>query len=473
MELRSRAKSSSSSSSSSAISKGVVRKSRVRKPVTPLKESPSISKDPKEPSTISKELKEPATISKEAEEPSSIHKETLETSTGQIEPSIPSNAPPVVSSWGTRTRWTIILLVGFAGIIAVGHPALTLLIFLCHVLMYKEIVAIGFKWSKEKQLPLSRTMNWYFYTSVCFFIYTHTLHRALAESKSLMEIPFFRFAVQYYVQITTALLIWGVVAFTLLLKKDFYKYQFQQLAWTTMSLIFVVCPSAFILSNMYQGIFWFILPALLVVTNDIFAFIFGKLFGRTPLIALSPKKTWEGFFGGMLVTFLLGFVLPWWFSRYHFLVCPKHSVGFGYSECDPSVVFVPITYKLPRFLHSLLRIGLDSEQELGISIYPSQWVGLVFAAFASFIAPFGGFVASGFKRAYGIKDFGSSIPGQGGVMDRMDCQVLMGLFVYIFYNTVFGSSDSDVSFVLEAFRNLNPADQLVVFQEISNLLNQS
>ncbi len=39
---------------------------------------------------------------------------------------------------------------------------------------------------------------------------------------------------------------------------------------------------------------------------------------------------------------------------------------------------------------------------------------LVLAIFASVVAPFGGFFASGFKRAFKIKDFGDSIPGHGG-----------------------------------------------------------
>lgn len=35
----------------------------------------------------------------------------------------------------------------------------------------------------------------------------------------------------------------------------------------------------------------------------------------------------------------------------------------------------------------------------------------------------GGFAASGFKRAFKMKDFGDTIPGHGGVTDRFDCQV--------------------------------------------------
>lgn len=60
---------------------------------------------------------------------------------------------------------------------------------------------------------------------------------------------------------------------------------------------------------------------------------------------------------------------------------------------------------------------------------------LVMACFASLIAPFGGFFASGLKRAFNIKDFGQSIPGHGGMTDRMDCQFLMGLFAHMYHQS--------------------------------------
>ena len=41
--------------------------------------------------------------------------------------------------------------------------------------------------------------------------------------------------------------------------------------------------------------------------------------------------------------------------------------------------------------------------------------------FASLIAPFGEFFASGFKRAIKVKDFSDIIPSHGGITDRMDC----------------------------------------------------
>jgi len=44
----------------------------------------------------------------------------------------------------------------------------------------------------------------------------------------------------------------------------------------------------------------------MIICNDIMAYMFGFFFGRTPLIKLSPKKTWEGFIGGAISTVVFG-----------------------------------------------------------------------------------------------------------------------------------------------------------------------
>jgi phosphatidate cytidylyltransferase len=94
---------------------------------------------------------------------------------------------------------------------------------------------------------------------------------------------------------------------------------------------------------------------------------------------------------------------------------------------------------------------------------------MVMAAFASIIAPFGGFFASGFKRAFKIKDFGESIPGHGGVTDRMDCQIMMGLFAYVYYHA-FVSPVTDLSNVLFYFDRLGTADQVEAFRAMAQTL---
>jgi phosphatidate cytidylyltransferase len=55
-------------------------------------------------------------------------------------------------------------------------------------------------------------------------------------------------------------------------------------------------------------------------------------------------------------------------------------------------------------------------------------VSCIFGLFASLVSPFAGFLASGIKRARGIKDFGTLIPGHGGIIDRYDCTIAVSMF---------------------------------------------
>lgn len=144
------------------------------------------------------------------------------------------------------------------------------------------------------------------------------------------------------------------------------------------------------------GIRPFLLSVLLVVVNDICAYLVGVPFGKTPLTKLSPKKSWEGFLGAAGLTILSA----------------------------PALV-------------RLLKAGLGARPEDGMYamggwLHRSDWQALVLAAFASFGAPLGGILASAAKRAVEMKDFGQSIPGHGGVMDRVDCQLFMSAFSYLF-----------------------------------------
>ena len=60
-----------------------------------------------------------------------------------------------------------------------------------------------------------------------------------------------------------------------------------------------------------QGLIWFIMPIMMVIINDVMAYMFGFFMGRTPLIKLSPKKTWEGFIGGGISTVFMSLGLAY------------------------------------------------------------------------------------------------------------------------------------------------------------------
>jgi phosphatidate cytidylyltransferase len=100
--------------------------------------------------------------------------------------------------------------------------------------------------------------------------------------------------------------------------------------------------------------------------SDVLQFVWGKLIGRNKIAwRVSPNKTWEGFFGGVLSATALGAAL-WWATPF----TPLQSAGMSLTICI-----------------------------LGFC---------------------GGLVMSAIKRDIGIKDFGRVIEGHGGILDRID-----------------------------------------------------
>ena len=58
----------------------------------------------------------------------------------------------------------------------------------------------------------------------------------------------------------------------------------------------------------FLGAFWAMYVPVTVAINDCFAYFWGRSFGKTPLIKLSPNKTLEGFLGGAFSTFVFVYV---------------------------------------------------------------------------------------------------------------------------------------------------------------------
>jgi CDP-diglyceride synthetase len=198
--------------------------------------------------------------------------------------------------------------------------------------------------------------------------------------------------------------------------------------------------------------------------NDIFAYICGITFGRTQLIKLSPKKTVEGFVGAWICTVIFGFFATNYLIRSSYFICPVNDLGATYwtgLQCVPNPVFTPKPYQLPDWIHINRTFW----------IAPMQFHMTIFATFASLIAPFGGFFASGLKRTFKIKDFGDSIPGHGGITDRMDCQFIMGLFAYMYYHSFIAVYKASVGSVMElAITGLTYEEQMEVVKGLSKYL---
>lgn len=169
------------------------------------------------------------------------------------------------------------------------------------------------------------------------------------------------------------MMIFLVVAFTMLwyLFEVIHARPVVNVALTIMVFAYVGCLGAFagLLLAPSQGVGYLLGVVLCVVAYDVVGWFVGSTMGRTPLSPrVSPNKTVEGLFGGMVAALVMGVVV----------------------------------------------VNVVNAWDGGL--FDGILLGLVVAV----MAPLGDLVESMLKRDLGVKDLGSLLPGHGGVLDRFD-----------------------------------------------------
>lgn len=162
------------------------------------------------------------------------------------------------------------------------------------------------------------------------------------------------------------------------------------LQWILMLSVFGISHLAYLLSLPDipgfeaggRGLLMFLI--CLTELNDVMQFVWGKLFGKHKIVPkISPNKTWEGFVGGVLSTIAIGYFLKF---------------------------LTPLSVPQVLLASGLIAIG----------------------GFA------GDIVISAIKRDKGIKDMGDTIPGHGGVFDRIDSlSYTAPMFFHFMYYTIY------------------------------------
>ena len=214
-------------------------------------------------------------------------------------------------------------------------------------------------------LPWFRSLSWYFLLTSNYFFYGENLFDYFGVVFNRVET--LRFLITYHRFISFSLYCIGFVWFVLSLVKKYYMKQFSLFAWTHVALLIVVTQSYLIIQNIFEGknnfptiwqlfqltlilgMIWFVVPVMMIVCNDVMAYMFGFFFGKTPLIKLSPKKTWEGFIGGGFATVIFGVIFSYFLCQYQFFVCPieySETAGKIVLDCEPSYLFRPQEYGL-------------------------------------------------------------------------------------------------------------------------------
>lgn len=371
-----------------------------------------------------------------------------------------------------RTIWTLIMTAGLFATLAAGQFWTIVAVLLIQIAVFRECINITTQRAQMEEIKYTHHLNWWFLLTTIFyldgrnFIKYFLTNFVVSDYTSVIAIKL----VLHHKFISYCLYVLGFVGFVASLKKGSLKFQFAQLCVTHMTLLLIILQGHCIVGNIMHGMFWFVVPAGLVVINDIFAYLCGITFGKTQLISISPKKTVEGFVGAWICTTFSSILFTYIFSNMNYFICSVtdniYTNFFSVIECDPNPIFIHQIYTLPSFLVDI--VGKDYLQ-----LKPVYFHTMVIGMFASLIAPFGGFFASGLKRAFKIKDFGDTIPGHGGITDRMDCQFLMGSFSYLYYETFISTHNINVGNMLQSIIvNLEPADIIVLIKSLTAYLSK-
>jgi len=257
---------------------------------------------------------------------------------------------PKMRSYTIRFIFTW-LMIGFCLVCWAGPLPLMLLTLAVQVKCFSEIINIGYAvYRVHPGLPWFRSLSWYFLITSNYFFYGEALVGYFNVLVSRAN--FLTFLVRYHRFISFSMYCIGFVWFVLSLVKRYYMRQFSLFAWTHVALLIVVTQSYLIIQNLFEGPIYFILPIMMVVINDIMAYMFGFFLGRTPLIKLSPKKTWEGYLGGGIATVFMSMALAHFMCGSTALVCPiefNESLGqMTHYACEPAGIFLPQEYELPE-----------------------------------------------------------------------------------------------------------------------------
>ncbi|KWU43934.1 phosphatidate cytidylyltransferase, partial [Rhodotorula sp. JG-1b] len=384
-----------------------------------------------------------------------------------------------------RTVWGVVMAAGAIGLVCMGHVYVIALVFIIQAVVFKELTALfdagtpereaKRKGRKEERERWSRKMAWYFFAVTNYYLYGESLIYYFKHILTLQAsfLPTAYTFAQHHRLISFGLYTIGFVSFVATLNRASLRRQFSLFGWIHMSLLLIVVSSHFIVNNILEGMIWFWVPISLVIVNDVAAYVCGMLFGRHQLIKLSPKKTVEGFVGALIVTMIFAYFWGTFFMRFNYMICPVQDLStsvFSNIKCQPNHVFEWHRLPIPASLTALLE-QITRKHITAIPYAPFQLHSIVLAAFASLVAPFGGFFASGFKRAAGIKDFGNSLPGHGGFLDRMDCQFLMGLFTFVYHSSLVREIHASPSQILSAFATLTTEQQVQVLEMLKHVVD--
>jgi phosphatidate cytidylyltransferase len=200
----------------------------------------------------------------------------------------------------TRAKTGFLIFGAFVLINMLGHFYCALFIYAIQIGIFKEILNIKRNFVLERPVKVTRYLLWYIFivgSAFIFFLY-------FSDQLYFTNHATLNYILTYKTSVFFSLYLFGFVLFVTTLKIGYIRYQIRLFIETHLVLLICLATSGAMVT-IYEGQIWWIMSCIAVILNDTCAYQVGVVYGRTKLIDLSPKKTVEGFFGGMVGSLLV------------------------------------------------------------------------------------------------------------------------------------------------------------------------
>ena len=188
-----------------------------------------------------------------------------------------------------RAQATIFMVAIFALMVACGHAILIPALALVQACAFNETLRVSLERTLSKTTSSSKPLGWYVFSVALLYSYGESLSYYLdhvvstGSSTTVLAIGYHRF-------ISLLLYLASFAIFVGNANMKEIKAQLKHFVATHFAVLWIVIPGHFAVQAMFEGLIRFLLPATLVVVNDVFAYVCGRLCVRIPLLRVSPKR---------------------------------------------------------------------------------------------------------------------------------------------------------------------------------------
>ena len=208
------------------------------------------------------------------------------------------------------------------------------------------------------------------------------------------------------------------------------------------------------ISNVYSGIYWFFVPALLVSINEKVTSYTYKFF---------DVSKFTGKLTSLIISVLTNFIFAILITEIIItidssFVCPSELTLslFSKPKCDNSY-----------FLNIHKTI-------LGFNYRELHFQSIILSIFVTVVSPLGRYFTLGFKKALKIKDNTHLIQEYGGIFDSVDCHLVMGFITYMWINSFAVLDEKNmIKFIIKLINSLGESDKLIVIEYLKTILKSN